>query len=439
MGEKIVLIGAGSAMFTRGLLGDLIRKGWSLDLALVDVDPKALEVAQRMATKMIQASKAPIQISASTDRRKVLPGATCIICTIGVGGRRAWEQDVFIPRKYGIYQPVGDTSMPGGLSRALRMIPAMVAIAKDVMELCPQALFFNYANPMTAICTAVRKATGANLVGLCAGVSEVGRYLASALEVRSEDLRYAAVGLNHMTWFVEARLGGQDAMPRLKQMAEAKERSGDNPFSWRLLRLFGAFPCVLDRHIVEFFPEMYGNGEYEGQRLGVDAFSFEDTIADGDRIYAEMQAEAFADKPLPADFLDHLEGEQEEATDILDSIRRDLGKVYSTNLPNQGQVPNLPEGAILECPASAGASGMRPLAQPSLATGPAGLIAKRLACVAAVVEAALTGSRDQFVQALVLDGSVKSLAQAGQLADELLQAQKPYLPQFQKNGPLVRA
>ena len=152
MREKYVIIGAGSAMFTRGLVADLIQRGEALNLALVDIDSGALAVAEGLTAKMIAARHAPITLTASTDRREALPGATVVICTVGVGGRRAWEQDVFIPRKYGIFQPVGDSVMPGGTSRALRMIPAMVAIAEDVLDLTPDALFFNYGNPMSPVC-----------------------------------------------------------------------------------------------------------------------------------------------------------------------------------------------------------------------------------------------------------------------------------------------
>jgi alpha-galactosidase len=123
MHERIVLIGAGSAVFTRGLVADLIHTGWEAELALVDTNPQALAVAEKLAAKMIALKSAPIDLSASTDRRAVLPGATAVICTIGVGGRRAWEQDVLVPRRHGIYMPVGDTVGPGGTSRALRMIP----------------------------------------------------------------------------------------------------------------------------------------------------------------------------------------------------------------------------------------------------------------------------------------------------------------------------
>ena len=170
MHEKVVLIGAGSASFTRGLLADMIHAGWTGELALVDTDPKAKEVAQGLAQKMVKLGGVALKVSATTDRRNALPGATAVICTIGVGGRRAWEQDVFIPRRYGIYQPVGDSVMPGGSSRALRMIHAMVEIARDVQKLAPKALFINYGNPMSPVCRGIRKATGAQVIGLCHGV-----------------------------------------------------------------------------------------------------------------------------------------------------------------------------------------------------------------------------------------------------------------------------
>jgi len=445
MQETIVLIGAGSAMFTRGLVADLIHGGVEADLALVDVDPEALEIAERLAAKMISARGAPIRLRASIDRRVVLPGATVVICTVGVGGRRGWEQDVFIPRKYGIFAPVGDTVGPGGSSRALRMIPAMVAIAQDALELAPDALFFNYSNPMAPICRALRKATGANVVGLCHGVSSVANYLAQILDVAPSDLRYTAVGINHLTWFVSVRAGGVDMLPRLRSIAAelavrtpppappfrpgdevtSLGRSGYSPFSWRLFQLFGAFPAVLDRHVVEFFPQFFREGHYYGTTLGVDltAYSFENTIAHGDQIYARMRADAFSPELLPPDYFERLGGEHEQVLDIVASIRRDRGLVFSANLPNTGQVPNLPPEAIIESPAVADCEGLRPIAQQPLASALAGTLATRYQWAETIVEAALEGSRAKFIQALVLDGYTGSLDQAIALAEDLLAAQ----------------
>lgn len=446
--EKIVLIGAGSAMFTVGLVADMLRTGQAIDLALVDIDPQALETAERLAARMIAARKAPIHLRAATDRRAVLPGASVVICTIGVGGRRAWEQDVFIPRKYGIRVPVGDTVGPGGSSRALRMIPAMVAIANDVLDLCPEALFFNYGNPMAPVCRAVRKATGANMIGLCHGVFDMARYLAEKIGVGPEELDFTAVGINHLTWFTQVRAGGQDAMPRLRQVAEQIvsrspaadapgaqaqtdagpfESSLDNPFSWRLLLDFGSIPSALDRHVTEFFPRFFGDGQYYGKTLGVDEFSFEGTIAAGDHIYAEMRDLALSDAPLNDEFFAHMGGEHEQVIEIIQAIRANHSKLFHANLPNTGQVPNLPEGAIIESPAVPRGGSLHALVQPPLPSALAGVLATRYQWVEAIVEAALEQSRDKFVQALVLDGYVRSLEQARALADELLAAQSSYL------------
>ena len=446
MRENIVLVGAGSASFTRGLVADLIQRGWPCDLGLIDIDPDALAVAEGLVRKMIAARNAPVTLRASTDRRAILPGATAVICTVGVGGRRAWEQDVFIPRKYGIYQPVGDTVMPGGTSRALRMIPAMVAIAQDVLDLCPAALFFNYGNPMSPVCRAIRKATGANVTGLCHGVFHVAQHIARQLGVPEARLKYTAAGINHLTWFTEVRVDGEDAMPRLQAIAHDKLSNSSSPagvpdaFTWQLVELFGAFPAVLDRHVSEFFPHLFSRqGSYYGRTLGVsdgltttgiDTYSFEGTIAGGDAEFAHMSEMARAPGPLPEDYFARMSGEHEQVLDIIASIRADSGNVYSANLPNRGQVPNLPAEAIVESPAIATGSGLRALILPPLAPGLAGTLATRFQWVETVVEAALTGSRDQFAQALLIDGAVDSIDVARRLADELLAAQAAYLPQF---------
>lgn len=452
MTESLVLIGAGSAVFARGLVAALIRQDNPADLALVDVDARALRVAEGLARKMIAAGGAPITVRATTDRREVLPGATAVICTIGVGGRRAWEQDVFIPRRHGLYAPVGDTVGPGGSSRALRMIPAMVAIARDVLELAPDAVFINYSNPMAPICRAVRKATGAPVIGLCHGVESVADLLAAELGEPRQDLTHTAIGLNHLTWFVDVRVRGQDAGPRLRALAERKLAAGVDPnlpmpgypfaamdwpnhnlFTWELLKRFGAFASARDRHTTEFFPQFFRHGHYFEQTLGVDAFSFETTIAEGDAVFAEMQRLALDPEPLPVELLEELEQEQEQALEILSAIRDGHELIVSANLPNVGQVPNLPRDAVLESPARVTPRGLKPLPMPPLPAGIVGTLATRLAWVETIVEAALEGSREKFIQALVLDGTVESFDAAARLADELLAAQAEHLPQFRRS------
>jgi alpha-galactosidase len=458
MREKIVLIGAGSAMFTRGLVADLIRQGWICDLALVDTDPDALAVAEGLVRKMARARRARFRLSAALDRREALRNATVVITTIGVGGRRAWEQDVAIPRRYGIFQPVGDSVMPGGSSRALRMIPAMVAIAEDVLDLAPGALFFNYANPMGVLCRAVRKATGADMVGLCHGVFHTGGQVARALGIPRGRLAYTAVGMNHLTWFTEVRADGGDAMPRLRALAERRcaglSAARDlglrfaeggaagrgravfpDPFTAQMLLRFGAFPCPGDRHITEFFPSLFARqGAYFGRTLGVEAYPFEATIANGDAIFEEMREHALSRRPLPDDYFGAGAGEHEQAMEILDCIRSGTPRIYSANLPNRGQVSNLPEEAILECPAVTGSEGLRPVVLPPLDPALVGTLAARFQWVEVLVEAALRGSRERFVQALLLDGAVRSVPEAESLANDLIAAHIRHLPQFRDDA-----
>lgn len=456
MSRKLVLIGAGSAMFTRGLVADLIQSP-GLDpftLGLVDVDPQALETAARLSERLVEARGAPIVVQASTDRRDVLPGADVVVATVGVGGRRAWEADVFIPRKYGIYQPVGDSVMCGGVSRAMRMIPALVDIARDVGSLCPQAWFLNYSNPMTANCWAIRKATGVPVVGLCHGTYHVQRQLAAFIGAPPDQVTALFAGLNHMTFIFDLRWSGRDAWPlvraRLAQergrpvdwarlgqdfpemgaSIEGAFRAADNPFSWTLFESYGAYPACNDRHVVEFFPERFPGGRYYGKTLGVDAFSLEATIAAGDRIYADMRAQALGGMPLDERIFDRGEGEHEQLIDILRCMWADERRVFAVNVPNQGAVPGLPADAVLELPAVSTATGLRALPVPDL-TGPlTAILARKIAAAQLTVEAALQGDRRLFVEALLADGAVTDTEVASALSEELLQAQRAYLPNF---------
>lgn len=452
MGKKIVLIGAGSAMFTQGLVADLILSPelGPYHLGLVDIDPEALAVAEGLTRKLVQAKNAAITISATTDRREVLQDADVVLITVGVGGRRAWEQDVFIPRKYGIYQPVGDSVMPGGISRAMRMIPALVDIARDVKALCPQALFINYSNPMTANCWAIRKETGLPVIGLCHGAFRVERALAELLGAPQNEVTSIAAGLNHLTFFYDLRWNGRDAWPIIREKVERELRPlqddarpypqagntfsdksiGSNPFSWSLFKTYGAYPSANDRHVTEFFPERFPHGRYYGMTLGVDAYSLEEIIAWGDGIYADMRAQALGEKPLDSRLLERKVGEHEQLLEILTSIEKDQRRIFYANLPNEGAVPNLPPDAILELPAVAMAGGLRAIHLHDFPDTLAAIINRKISAIRLTVEAALRGDRGLFVEALLADGAVSDRQIAEKLAQELLDIHRPHLPNF---------
>ncbi len=451
---KLVLIGAGSTVFTQRLVADIILAGeahlW--EIALVDIDPVTLAAVDKLVAKMLAAKGAAIKVTATTDRRQVLPGADFVVTTIAVGGRQGWQRDIEIPRAHGIFQPVGDTAMPGGISRAMRMIPQMLAIARDVEELCPSAWFFNYSNPMTAICRAIRRETGVPVVGLCHGVTHVEGQIAKFLEVEPGRITSFGIGLNHLTFLTRLRLDGADALPviqaRLSQQepglaAEIAGKSGwdnivtgrpprwaDDPFSWGILRQYGVFPCAMDRHAVEFFPERFPGGAYHGHVLGRDAFPIDARIALGDTWYADMLAIAHSPDPLPVSYYENVPGESEQLLQIMQSLIHDRRDVFSVNLPNTGQAGYLPREAVVECNASAVAGGFAALQADPL---PPALVAKLNAKIEAVevtVDAAVKGSRKLMVEALLADGTVADPDKATQLADALIAGHREHLPQF---------
>lgn len=444
---KIVLIGAGSAVFTRGLVADLILSPELLpaELCLVDIAPDALHSAEGLSRRMIEARGADITLRASTDRRAMLQGADLVICTIGVGGRRGWEADAYIPRKYGIYQPVGDSVMPGGISRAMRMVPALVAIAQDVQELCPNAWFFNYSNPMTVNCWAIAKATGLRVTGLCHAVFRIEHELAEFIGAPVEEVTSIAVGVNHLTFFVDLRRNGQDAWPTVRervarerldgkateglgQTFQPSTRPGNNPFAWSLFESYGGYPAANDRHVTEFFPERFRDGKYHGMTLGIDAFSVEDIIAWGDVRYEGMRAQASGEKPLDEGIFERLVGEHEQLLAIISSMVNDRRQVFSMNLRNDGAVPNLPDDAVLELPAVATARGPRALPVPDFPEPLAAVIARKLAANRLTVEASLSGDRELYYEALLADGAVTDPDVARRLGDELLEAHREHLP-----------
>ena len=220
----------------------------------------------------------------------------------------------------------------------------------------------------------------------------------------------------------------QQGHPPIPHCGSPFDSSFNHPFSWQCLLWFDAFPAPLDRHVTEFFPQLFRDGSYYGKTLGMDEFSFEDTILAGDEIYAEMRADAFNPEPLTEAYFARHGGEQEQVVEIIQAIRNNQQKVFFANLPNTGQAPNLPMGMVIETPAVTDGRGIHAIQQNPLPTAAAGALATRFAWVETVVEAALEGSRDKFIQALILDGAVGSPDAAVKLADELITAQQAYLP-----------
>jgi len=447
----LVLIGAGSAVFTRGLLADLIGArdlgGW--DIRLVDVDPDALAVATRLAQAMVDARGVSdsIRVSSSTDRREVLRGADFIVTCVGVGGRPAWQLDHEIVQRHGIYQPVGDSIMPGGISRLLRTTPVLVEIARDIAELAPDAFFFNYSNPMTANVQAIHEQTGLEVVGLCHGMHHIQRELAQLIDAPFERTSTLYAGINHLTFIYDFRIDGQDAWPIIRErvdreLAEApdpadignifydKPTAWHNPFAWELFDRYGAFAAAGDRHVVEFFPERFANGDYYGKKLGIDAFSLPEILEWGEARYQGMRRQALGEEPLDQSIFDRSGGEQEQLIAIIRSITFDSREMFSCNVVNHGLVPGLPDWSAVEIPGVATARGIRPISVPDLGRPLTAILARRLSSVDLAVDAALNGDRDLVVEAMIADGSIFDADRAAALTDDLIAAQAQHLPRF---------
>ncbi|MGW8745887.1 family 4 glycosyl hydrolase [Streptomyces sp. NPDC055794] len=446
----LVLIGAGSAVFTRGLLADLITADdlGSWEIRLVDVNEEALAVAARLARRMVEARGAGnrITVRASADRRTELPGADYVVTCVGVGGRPAWQRDHEICQEHGVYQPVGDSVMPGGISRLLRTVPVMVDVARDIADLAPDAFFFNYSNPMTANVQAMTRYAGARPVGLCHGMHHVQRELAAFAGLPFEETSTLYAGINHLTFIYDFRHNGKDAWPGVRarmerELAEPADpadigaiwengKAWHNPFSWEIFRRYGAYPAANDRHVLEFFPERWAGGDYYGKKLGVDAFSVPEILQWGEDRYQGMRAQAEDDAPLDAASFENSTGEQEQLIAIIRSITFDRREMFSVNVPNRGSVPGLPDEAALEVPAVATARGLRPVSVPDLSAPLTSILARRLTSVELATEAAMKGDRGLVVEAMIADGAVTDPDAAAALTDALLDAQRAFLPRF---------
>lgn len=449
----LVLIGAGSAVFTRGLLADLIsaRDLGSWEIRLVDTAAEPLAKAVGLAEKMIAARGVAdsISVTGSTERRDVLPGADFVVTCVGVGGRPGWQLDHEICMRHGIFQPVGDSVMPGGISRLLRTTPVLVEIARDVVELAPNAFFFNYSNPMTANVMAMAKwADATDVVGLCHGMHHVQHHLAAFIDKPFDETSTLYAGINHLTFIYDFRWNGRDAWPLVRakvdrELAEPADpddlgdifndgtKAWNNPFSWEIFRRYGAFPAAEDRHVTEFFPERWAGGKYYGKTLGVDAFSVPEILEWGENRYQSMVAQADGTVPLDETIFERSTGEQEQLIAIIRSVLNDSRQMFSCNVLNNGALPQLPDDAALEIPGVATARGIRPIAVPDLSAPLIAILARRLTSVYLANEAAMTGNRDLAVEAVIADGAVTDPDAAARLTDDLIAGQLQHLPRFQ--------
>ncbi|MBI2940183.1 MAG: hypothetical protein HYY04_07050 [Chloroflexi bacterium] len=436
-GCRVVIVGAGSAVFGPGLIAGAIRRPTLTvsTIILLGHTPERLEITRALANRMVAEAGARLLVEATLDPAEALDGADFVISAISVGGLAARRIDVEVPLEYGVVQTKGDSAGPGGLSRALRTVPPLLEIARQMERRCPDAWFLNYSNPLTPVCRALSRETRVKVVGLCDGVSMARAFLAGYLGVPPERLTTRCAGVNHASWLTELRLDGQDAYARLRERLGQVGATAE-PVSFELLRLYGLYPSPADVHVAEFFPHFLNVASQGGQAWGLSPWPADEFIQA--RAAAEEVFRQRARGLLPLEPVTAAVGEAAMAMDLIAAMDANAPMDFTANLPNAGQLRDLPEGAIVEMPAVANGETIRGLTVGGLPPGITAFCRARLGQQELVVEAALSGDRQVALQALLADPLMSSVTtgQALEMLDRLLAAHEAYLPQFYRKDAL---
>ncbi|MBN1421426.1 MAG: alpha-glucosidase/alpha-galactosidase [Planctomycetes bacterium] len=435
---KVAFIGAGSVVFAKTLLSDILSfpELRDAEIRLMDIDPQRLDLADRFARRLVETHRLPARIESTTDRRRALDGADICIVMIQVGGLEAYRLDVEIPLAHGIDQCVGDTLGPGGIFRGLRTVPALLAIASDMEEVCPDALLLNYSNPMAINCWALREATAIDVLGLCHGVEHTARFLAERIGAPFEEVTYTAAGINHMAWFLDLRWRGEDAYPLLRaRLGPPGAPEPDERIRFEMMKATGFFMTESSGHLSEYLPhfrkrpdllETFGGPGFAGESL----FYYRHCLAGRGPHEDEIRRQIAGDAPIPLG-----ERSVEYGARIIHAIETDRPYRFHANVPNDGAIANLPADACVEVPCYADATGVHPTSVGELPDVCAALALSNISSQRLAVRAALLGDPALAYQALLVDpltAAVLAPHEIQRLADDLLEAERAYLPQFDR-------
>lgn len=431
---KIAFIGGGSMQWTALLAIDLALTDTlaGATLALHDIDAGALGLMTRVAERITTQLGRDLQIEATTDRAEALRGADFVILCVAIGGLAAMRNDLAIPWRYGVAQSVGDTVGPGGLARGLRHIPFAVQVAREMEQLCPHAWMLNLTNPMTTICRAITRATSIRTIGLCHEVGGVRHNLAKLFDVAPSTIEMSVGGINHLPALLHFTVDGVDGARLLRAwlaehgpFAWASQRADDplkDIFADRLavkLTIFeqtGVLFGAGDRHVAEFFPSFLTEATNYGQRYGVLLTTIEQRqeLLRQRRVRTEQFVAGATAEPL--------ERSGEQLAGVIAALAGGPAGRFVVNVPNQGQIDNLPRDAVVECMAEIGPLGLRPLAVGALPHAAYAAIAPHVARQELIVEAALTGRRAPALAALASDPLLRDPATVAPMLDALLAA-----------------
>ncbi len=430
---KVTFIGAGSAVFARQLITDILHiEGLESGVfALVDIDPLRLDLTRQIAGRLVEKSGKAWQVVASTERQDVLAGSDFIVNTIEVGGLANVRHDYDIPMRYGIDQCIGDTIGPGGIFKALRTGPAWLDILRDAERLCPQALVLNYTNPMSILTLAALTQTSMATVGLCHSVQGSSRQLAGYLDVPYEELEWRCAGLNHNAWFTVLRHHGEDQYPRLLERIADPVIYEQDPVRFEIVRHFGAFVTESSGHFSEYVPYFrkrpdliacYCRAGYLGES-GFYANNWPRWREEND---ASIRAMLAGEQEIP------YRRSAEYGSAIIEAVTLRRPTVIYGNVRNTGLIDNLPDGCV-EAACLVDHNGIQPTHFGALPEPLAALNRSHMAVHALMVEALATRSKAAARAALLLDplsAAVASPAELSALFDELWEAERAYLQPF---------
>lgn len=436
---RICFIGGGSYNWMPKLLGDLaLTPDLAGSVVLHDLNATALDDIQRYGQRVFERTGSHFNIETTTDLDRALDGAQFVVVTITTGGLDTMALDLDIPERYGVFQSVGDTVGPGGLSRALRNVPVLVGIAQAMERRCPEAWMLNLTNPLTVLTRAVTLTTRIKAMGLCHELFGVRGALMRQFGASVDDFEMSVAGVNHLIWILNMTIGGRDGLQMVREMAAEggtpplPPGRGDwhEPFvdRWKLklklFELFGALPAAGDRHLAEFFPyfllEETGQGADYGVQLTRIAHRRQQVASARSAVHA-----AIAAPELPS-----VTRSSEATADIVSAVVNGRSVRTIVNLPNTGQIDNLPRGAVVETLAEITSAGAHPLVVGALPLGVLSTLQPHVVNQELIVRSALEGDRQLALQAMANDPLVHDMGKAELMLDELLAAHAEYLPQF---------
>jgi alpha-galactosidase len=434
MSRKIAMIGAGSVVFCKTLMSDIMATPALADseFALMSLPDPRLKRMEEFANRMIKDNNLPAKAWATTDRQKAIKDADFVVVMIQVGGVEAFGIDYQIPLKYGVDQCIGDSLGPGGVFRGLRTIPVLVDIAQDMEKLAkPGAIMLQYANPMAGNCLALGKVSDIAFVGLCHGVQTTLDLIARYCEVPKSEITYTCGGINHMDWFLTLEHKGRNLYPKLREVFEKPEYYKNEKVRGEVFRHFGYFMTESTGHLSEYVPWFRKNKE--ALELYCDEPSF-----GGETGAYYSWCKAIAEKYAKHDPLEYestkIESRSVEyCSYIIEAVTTGRPFRLVGNVRNDGYISNLPDGCCVEVPTYADDTGLHPSAIGDLPSQCAAACMTNINVQILGGEAALDGDPEKIVHALALDpltSAVCTLKQIREMCSEMLEAERKWLPQF---------